>query len=209
LMAGEKPVTVDGEGKLALDTLPVGIAFIADRVITRANRRLEQMLGYGPGELDGQSSRILYPSEEAWREAGERYRLFRGGEVMDGEFRLQRKDGSALWCRAVGRAMNPESPQSSVILTYSDASGRHEAERALRKSEAMYRNLVETSNDLIWSLDAEGRWTYLSPAAVRRIYDCEPADMLGHEPTDRHHYREIRKLCGRGLPTRLDNACRR
>ena len=48
-------------------------------------------------------------------------------------------------------------------------------ESALRKSEAMYRNLVETSNDLIWSVDAEGRWTYLSPAAARRIYGCEPA----------------------------------
>src|SRR6185295_995461 len=101
-MAGEKPVTVVGDGKLVLDTLPVGIAFIADRVITRANRQLERMLGYGPGELDGQSSRILYPSEELWREAGERYRLFRGGEVMDGEFKLRRKDGTALWCRAVG-----------------------------------------------------------------------------------------------------------
>jgi diguanylate cyclase (GGDEF)-like protein/PAS domain S-box-containing protein len=180
-MAGEKPVTEAGEGKLVLDILPVGIAFIADRVITRANRQLELMLGYGRGELDGQSSRILYPSEEIWREAGERYRLFRGADVMDGEFKLRRKDGSALWCRAVGRAMNPDLPQSSVIITYSDASGRHEAERALRKSEAMYRNLVETSNDLIWSVDAEGRWTYLSPAAVRRIYGCEPADMLGRE----------------------------
>ena len=55
------------------------------------------------------------------------------------------------------------------------------AERVLRRSEAMYRNLVETSNDLIWSVDGEGRWTYLSPAALRRIYGCEPAEMLGRE----------------------------
>jgi diguanylate cyclase (GGDEF)-like protein/PAS domain S-box-containing protein len=169
------------EGKLLLDTLPVGIAFLSERVITRANRQLELMLGYGPGELDGQSSRILYPSEEIWREAGERYELMRGGAVLDGEFRLRRKDGTALWCRAVGRAANPESPQASAILAYSDTSERHAAERALRKSEAMYRNLVETSNDLIWSMDAGGRWTYLSPAAARRIYRCEPADMLGRE----------------------------
>jgi len=105
----------------------------------------------------------------------------RGGGVVDGEFRLQRKDGSAIWCRAVGRALDPDSPQASSIVTYSDASGRHAAERDLRKSEATYRNLVETSNDLIWSLDAGGRWTYLSPAAARRIYRCDPADMLGRE----------------------------
>ncbi|HTP62709.1 MAG TPA: PAS domain S-box protein [Burkholderiales bacterium] len=167
------------EEKLVLDTLPVGIAFLADRVIVRCNRRLEQMLGYGPGELDGKSTRLLYPNEETWREAGERYAVLRGGQVQEGEFRLVRRDGSKLYCHAVGRAVDAEAPQASSIIVYSDVSERHEAQRALRKSEAMHRNLVETSNDLIWSVDNEGCWTYLSPAATRRIYGCEPADMLG------------------------------
>ena len=105
--------------------------------------------------------------------------------MLEGEFKLRRKDGSLMWCRSVGRSMHPSEPQSSTIVTYSDTSERHAAERVLRKSEAMYRNLVETSNDLIWSVDAEGRWTYLSPAAVRRIYRCEPADMLGREFRER------------------------
>jgi diguanylate cyclase (GGDEF)-like protein/PAS domain S-box-containing protein len=169
------------EEALVLDTLPVGVAFFADRLIVRCNRRLEQMLGYGPGELQGKSSRVLYPSEALWNEAGERYKLLKGGQVLDGEFKLRRRDGSALWCRAVGRAVHPQSPETSVIVTYSDTSERHEAERALRRSEAMYRNLVETSNDLIWSVDAKGRWTYLSPAAARRIYGCPPQELLGRE----------------------------
>ena len=167
--------------KLVLDTLPVGIVFFSGRVIVRCNQRLEQMLGYGPGELQGQSSRMLYPSEELWNEAGERYKLLASGQVLEGEFKLRRKDGGSLLCRAVGRSTNPESPEASVIVTYSDTSEWHAAERALRKSEAMYRNLVETSNDLIWSVDAEGRWTYLSPAAARRIYGCPPGDLMGRE----------------------------
>ncbi|HUK05750.1 MAG TPA: PAS domain S-box protein [Burkholderiales bacterium] len=167
--------------KVVFDTLPVGVAFFSERVIVRCNHRLEQMLGYAPGELVGRSSRVLYPSEELWNEAGGRYQLLASGQVLEGEFKLQRKDGSLLWCHSVGRAMNPNAPQASTIVTYSDTSERHAAERALRKSEAMYRNLVETSNDLIWSVDAEGRWTYLSPAAVRRIYGCQPGDLVGRE----------------------------
>ncbi|HLX80902.1 MAG TPA: PAS domain S-box protein [Burkholderiales bacterium] len=172
------------EEKLVLDTLPVGVAFMADRVITRCNRRLEQMLGYGPGELNGQSSRVLYPTEELWRKAGERYAVLRGGEVLDGEFKLRRKDGAPLWCRAVARALDADAPQASTIIAYSDTSERHAAESALRKSEAMYRNLVETSNDLIWSVDATGRWTYLNPAAVQRIYGAPADELLGREFRD-------------------------
>lgn len=172
---------LEAQEKLLFDTLPVGVAFFSGRVIVRCNRRLEQMLGYAPGELVGRSSRMLYPSDALWNEAGQRYKLLAGGQVLEGEFKLQRKDGSALWCHSVGRSLDPASPEASTIVTYSDTSERHAAERALRKSEAMYRNLVETSNDLIWSVDAEGRWTYLSPGAVRRIYGCQPGDLLGRE----------------------------
>jgi diguanylate cyclase (GGDEF)-like protein/PAS domain S-box-containing protein len=172
------------EETLVLDTLPVGVAFLADRVIVRCNRRLEQMLGYAHGELDGQSSRVLYPTDEIWREAGGRYAVLRGGEVQEGEMRLRRKDGSRLMCRVVARAANPDAPESSTILAYTDMSERYAAESALRKSEAMYRNLVETSNDLIWAVDAEGRWTYLSPAAAQRMYGWEPRELLGREFKD-------------------------
>ncbi len=169
------------EETLVLDTLPVGVAFLAERVIVRCNRRLEQMLGYAPGELNGQPSRMLYSSEEVWRAVGGAYAVLRGGGVKEGEVPLRRKDGSRLWCSIVGRAVNPAAPESSTIIAYSDVSERHAVERALRKSEAIYRNLVETSNDLIWSVDSAACWTYLSPAAARRIYCCEPAGMLGRE----------------------------
>jgi diguanylate cyclase (GGDEF)-like protein/PAS domain S-box-containing protein len=169
------------EENLVLDTLPVGVAFMAERVIVRCNRRLEQMLGYGAGELHGMSSRVLYPSDEVWRAAGEGYGRLRGGAVHEGEMKLQRKDGTTLYAQVVARSTEPDAPQASLIITFSDISERYSAELALRKSEAMYRNLVETSNDLIWSLDAAGRCTYLSPAAARRIYGYEPGEMLGRE----------------------------
>lgn len=172
------------EEKLVLDTLPVGVAFFADRVIVRCNRRLEQMLGYAPGELNGKPARAIYPSEKAWLTAGGGYKALRGGAVLDSRLEIARKDGSRLWCSLLSRALDAQNPEKSAIVAFSDVGERHAAEQALRKSEAMYRNLVETSNDLIWSLDTEGRWTYLSPAAVRRIYGCPPAELLGRKFKD-------------------------
>jgi diguanylate cyclase (GGDEF)-like protein/PAS domain S-box-containing protein len=167
------------EEHMVLEVLPAGVAFLENRVIARCNGRLERMLGYAPGELDGRLARALYPSEESWREAGRMYDELRGGAVYQGEGPIARKDGSRLWCRALARAVNPEAPQESAIVVFSDITESHAAEQALRRSEALYRSLVETSNDLVWSVDLEGRWTYLNPAAVRRIYECSALELVG------------------------------
>jgi diguanylate cyclase (GGDEF)-like protein/PAS domain S-box-containing protein len=167
------------EEHMVLEVLPAGVAFLENRVIARCNARLERMLGYAPGELDGRPARVLYPTEESWRQAGRMYEELRGGGIYQGDGALARKDGARLWCRALARAVNPEAPQESAIVVFSDVTDRHAAEQALRRSEALYRSLVETSNDLVWSIDLQGRWTYLNPAAVRRIYDGKAADLLG------------------------------
>jgi len=164
---------------LILDTLPVGVVFVAERAVLRCNRRLEQMLGYAPGELKGASSRLLYPSEEAWRKAGKGYSRLRRDSVLEGEIELARKDGSRLWCRLMTRAIDPERPERSAFVAFTDIHDSHAAAQALRASESMFRNLVETTNDLVWSLDSEARWTYVNPAAARRIYGVGPEALLG------------------------------
>lgn len=61
---------------------------------------------------------------------------------------------------------------------------RSRAEEELKRSEKQYRDLVETSHDLIWSVDAQGRWTFLNRQAARTIYGYEPEEMLGRPFTD-------------------------
>jgi len=48
----------------------------------------------------------------------------------------------------------------------------------LIESEGRYRDLVETSHDLIWQTDAEGRFTYLN-AAAHDIFGLAPPDLIG------------------------------
>ena len=48
----------------------------------------------------------------------------------------------------------------------------------LLESEGRYRDLVETSHDLIWTTDAQGSFTYLNNAA-QEIFGLAPNDLLG------------------------------
>jgi diguanylate cyclase (GGDEF)-like protein/PAS domain S-box-containing protein len=168
------------EEDLVLDTLPVGVAFIERREIVRCNRRFEEMLGYGPGELHGASTRRLFRDDAEWAAAGqEMYRRMRVEGVTEADARIVRKDGSRFWIRVQARALRPAQPEDSAIFVFTDVDARIAGDRALAHSESTYRSLVETSNDLIWSMDAGRRWTFLNAAAVRRIYGVEPERLLG------------------------------
>ncbi|MEA3157994.1 MAG: hypothetical protein QOK44_5583 [Betaproteobacteria bacterium] len=48
----------------------------------------------------------------------------------------------------------------------------------LLESENRYRDLVETSHDLIWATDAQGRFTYLNTAS-NDIFGLAPKDLMG------------------------------
>jgi len=87
-----------------------------------------------------------------------------------------------------------------------NVTDRVRAELALRQSEAQYRTLVETSRDLIWSLDLDGRWTFVNNAA-RAIYGYEPHEMVGRSvitqfvrPEFRQQAREILEELRAGRP---------
>ena len=68
------------------------------------------------------------------------------------------------------------------ILLYSnihDISDRKKAEDQLRENEEKYRNLVESINDVVYEISAEGILKYVSPSAIRVLgYTSE--EVLGN-----------------------------
>lgn len=68
----------------------------------------------------------------------------------------------------------------AVIFLGSTIRIRRRSEKALKESEEKYRALAERSFDLIFTTDAEGRFTYVSPA-ISRISGQEPGEFLGRD----------------------------
>ncbi|MBN1184926.1 MAG: PAS domain S-box protein [Bacteroidales bacterium] len=72
---------------------------------------------------------------------------------------------------------------SRVFVYFSDVTHRKSAEKKAREAEAMYSDIVETAQDLIWKCDNEGRFVYLNKAC-EHIYGYSITEMLGRPFTD-------------------------
>ncbi|HXI37178.1 MAG TPA: PAS domain-containing protein, partial [Burkholderiales bacterium] len=57
------------EQEAILDTASIGIIFVRDRHIVRCNRRLEEMYGFAPGEMNGQPTSVTYADYADYAEA--------------------------------------------------------------------------------------------------------------------------------------------
>jgi PAS domain S-box-containing protein len=77
-----------------------------------------------------------------------------------------------------------------------EVAGHQQTEDALRKSEAHYRLLTENASDVVWRLDSDYRFTYISPADQRqRGFAAD--EVLGHhvfELFDEEGIAEITKM---------------
>jgi PAS domain S-box-containing protein len=65
-----------------------------------------------------------------------------------------------------------------------DVSERDAAEERLRRSESKYRELVETSHDLIWSIDSDGRLSFVNRDAAQRMFGFAPEQIEGRHFTE-------------------------
>lgn len=79
-----------------------------------------------------------------------------------------------------------------VVGSIRDISSRKEAERALAKSESLYRRFVETANEGVWAVNANWRTTYVN-AVMAAMLGCDPAAMAG-QPVRRFLFSEDREL---------------
>ena len=91
-------------------------------------------------------------------------RLLRGEPVHALELRIHRTDID--WDRIFvygGSQIHDPGGRTIAFLTINDITERHHAAAALRASEERYRQIVETSQEGIWQIDADSNTSFVNP----------------------------------------------
>ncbi len=172
--------------------------------IIEANSAAAALYGYNRAELLSKKNTDLSAEPEDTQRITLRTTAT-PGEIVKIPQRLHHdKHGQVFPVEITGRFFTLFG-RSVHIAAIRDITERRKAEDALRRSEALYHDLAETSQDMIWQCDIEGRYTYLNPA-WEAVLGYKVEEMLGKKFTDfqtpedaEKDLKEFARLMGGGM----------
>ena len=145
--------SVNDEQRAIFDAATVGIILTRNRVIRSCNRTMEQLFGYGPGELVGKSTRILYRDEATFAGIGKNIAasLARQGYFHE-EQEVVQKDGRRFLARLMAQPIDRNDLSKGLAGTLEDiteeraayaalSEARSQAEAASRAKSAFLANM--------------------------------------------------------------------
>jgi PAS domain S-box-containing protein len=132
------------EREAILNNAVVGIVLSVNRRHEWVNEKFAQMLGHPRDVLIGLSSVYIHPDEKAWLRFGAEARaalVATNGYVC--ERQLKRRDGGLFWVEMGGSCVHPHDPDSGVIWTFLDITGRKRSEAEMREALEQQKALNE------------------------------------------------------------------
>ena len=147
----------------------------------RWNRAAMEIGGYTEEEIRRQRIPHAYHDEENLARAKKAYQeILRSGRVRI-ELDILTKDGRNLPTEYVASLKKDEQGRPEYIITLGrDISNRRQTEEALRRSEEMYRSVMEASYQPIVVYDLDGLATFINPAFTR-VFGWTPEELIGRQ----------------------------
>ncbi len=103
--------------------------------------------------------------------------LRKKGKIHNQEVRFRTKSGKIITTISSLDIIKIAN-EDFVISTILDISERKRAEETLREAEERFRALVESTSDIIWQVDENAVYTYISPK-VKDVLGYEPEEVVG------------------------------
>jgi PAS domain S-box-containing protein len=150
------------------ESSPEGIVALDrnDNVVD-ANPSFLKLFGYSLPEIKGRQLNDLIVPDKLSEEGADLSRRVLKNEPIEAETLRKRKDGTLVRVSVLGTPIMLGKDRIGIYGIYRDITKQKSAEEALRESEARYRALVESANDIIYSTDLTGHFVYANPVALR------------------------------------------
>ena len=145
-------------------------------VYIAVNKAFCEFLGRKEEEIVGKTDFDLFPAEEADKYVIGDRAVMSGGQQQKEEWEVMGKAG-LQWLNVVKTPVFEVNGEcTGVLYSVTDISKIKMEEEALRESEEKYRILTENVTDIIFTMDMNLRFTYISPSVTRRSgYSIEEA----------------------------------
>ena len=151
-----------------------------DGKVTYLSPACRKVLGYEPKKLLGTRPRIFHPGDKARVDSALAGALRgKGGEGL--QYRVITPGGGVKWVSHSWSPIMLGGKLQMIASIVRDITGRKNAEMKLRESEARFRGIVETSNDLVMLTAPDGKIAYISPAC-KDILGWGPGHFIGKRP---------------------------
>jgi len=155
-----------------------------DLRITSWNSGAEALYGYDAEEVLGSSGDVLIPPDVTLESRGLRERMLTGGDVRRYETQRLHKDGTLIDVEITAFALiDAAGKVAGVTAITRDISKHKGAERALAESDERYREILDTTPDGVWRVDAEDRTDYVNPRMASML-GYSPEEMIGRNLSD-------------------------
>jgi diguanylate cyclase (GGDEF)-like protein/PAS domain S-box-containing protein len=150
-----------------------------DLIIEDLNPAACAIHGYNREELIGKPISLL-DDPETRKHIPERAKSLMSGNPLFFEAMHVRKDGSTFPVEISAQLINIDG-KPYILATYRDITKRKRIEYSLKESEAKFRDLVESTSDWVWEINADGLYVYSSPK-VKDILGYDVNEVLGKSP---------------------------
>ncbi len=164
------------ESRLIFDTALVGLLFVRDGRLLRANAAMEDLLGCDPGTLVDQIQLFAHPSDRMLLASlEERFDTIRNAGVCEFELLLYRRRSDPIWVTVQGRAVNPERPELGYIFAFANIDQRKRSERELRATLNELQRIFD--NALVAILYVANDLVVKANATAERLFGFSASDL--------------------------------
>ena len=173
--------------------------------ITFANDRFCEISGYARDELLGQNHRLLKSGEHPPELYAEMWRTITQGRTWHGEVCNRNKAGGHYWVNAtITPFQNDRGKPEEYVAIRTEITVQKMLEKAARQREIWLRTVLDNLGEGVYTLDAQGRLSYLN-AEAQRLIGWRFEELAGRELHDiiHHHSADGRVLPAEQCPVDL------